>query len=77
MSTAVRTGLVYGLLALAALVCGLVLDSGLLILLAGLVLVVGLLHVSRGRGAHVEHAQAEAEVTARDGNAPPEHHGGW
>lgn len=77
MSSTVRTGLVYGVLAAAALVVGLVLDSGLLVLVAGLVVVVGVVHLSRGGSARIEDAQARAEATAREGNAPPEGHGGW
>ncbi|AXH96499.1 hypothetical protein [Ornithinimicrobium avium] len=77
MSTTVRTGLAYGVAAVAALVVGLILDSGLLFLLAAVIVVLGFLHVYRGRALAIEHERAEEESTVRDGNGPPEGHGGW
>lgn len=77
MSSTVRLSLAYGVAAVVALVLGLVYDSGLLLLLAAIIVVVGFLHVARGRGTTIEHTQAQAESSIRDGNAPPERHGGW
>lgn len=74
MSSTVRTGLVYGAVAVVVFVVGLIVDSGLVLLLAGIVAVVGVVHAFRARSLGIEDAQAEAESMVRDGNAEPERH---
>lgn len=74
MSPTVRIGLAYGIAAVAAFVVGLILDSGLLLLLAGVLVVVGFLHATRGRIRQIEDEQAEAESSVRDGNVEPGRH---
>lgn len=74
MSRSVRTGLVYAIVVVGVFVVGLIVDSGLVLLLAGVLAVVGVVRAFRERSLAIEDAQAEAESLVRDGNAEPERH---
>lgn len=77
MSPSTRRGLPYALVAAVAVVAGLLMDSGLLVLVGALVVVLGFLHVTRGRSQDIEEQRAQGEASVREGRAGPESHGGW